>query len=175
MRTLSPVRQGSLWIRLFPALWMRYAISIVVGGAVITGLILFVDHNNSNSEANSSPKSLEAEYRYARVVIGAEQAPHTVAVARGQSAQAAFVAVVRANMRHRVKTGNVSGQLQKVRCHGSGTQSGRVAYRCVAMAGNVNYPYVGVFTKATRHVTYCQRDTPPIPTEHIPVSARCTL
>ena len=175
MRTLSPMRQGSLWMRVFPALWMRYAVSIVIGGAVIAALIVFVDHNNSNSQANSSPKALEREYQYAQVVIGAEQAPHTVAVARGQSAQPAVVAAVRTSMRHRVKTGNVSGHLQQVRCQTSGARAGRVAYRCVAKAGNVNYPYVGVFTKATRRVTYCQRDAPPIPTERIPVSARCTL
>jgi len=166
---------GSLWMRLFPALWMRWAISIIVAVAAIVALVVFVDHNNNNSEAKGSSKTLEHEYRYAQVVIGAEQAPHTVAVARGQSVHAAFVAAVRANMRHRVKTGNVSGRLQKVVCQASGAQAGRDAYRCVAEAGNVNYPYVGVFTKTNRHVTYCQRDLPPIPTEHIPVSARCTL
>jgi hypothetical protein len=166
---------GSLWMRLFPALWMRWAISIIVGVAVIAALVVFVDHNNNNSEAKGSTKALEREYRYAQVVIGAEQAPHTVAAARGQSVHGAFVAAIRANMRHRIKTGNVSGQLQKVGCRASGSQAGRVGYRCEAEAGNVNYPYVGVFTKSTNHVTYCQRDAPPIPTEHIPVSARCTL
>jgi hypothetical protein len=162
-------------MRLFPALWMRWAISIVIGVAVIAALVVFVENNNSNSEAKGSTKALEREYRYAQVVIGTEQAPHTVAVAHGQTAQAAFVTAVQTNMRHRIKTGNVSGQLQKVRCQSSGSRAGRVGFRCVAEAGNVNYPYVGVFTKTTRHVTYCQRDAPPIPTEHIPVSARCTL
>jgi len=169
------MRQGSLWMRMFPALWMRWAISIAIAVAAVVALIAFVDHNNSNSEANSSPKALVREYRYAQVVIGTEQAPHTAAVARGQSVQRAFVAAVRADMRHRIKTGNVSGQLQKVRCQAAGAQAGRAAYRCAAEAANVNYPYVGVFTRATRHVTYCQRDLPPIPTERIPVSARCTL
>jgi hypothetical protein len=166
---------GSLWMRLFPALWMRWAISIIVGVSAIVALLVFVDHNNNNSEAKGSAKALEREYRYAQAVIGAEQAPHTVAVAHGQSVKAAFVAAVRANMHHRIKTGNVSGRLQKVHCQDAGSQAGRVAYRCVAEAGNVNYPYVGVFTTSTKHVTYCQRDAPPIPTEHIPVSARCTL
>jgi len=169
------MRQGSLWMRIFPALWMRWAISIAIAVAAVVALIAFVDHNNSNSEATASPKALEREYRYARVVIGTEQAPHTVAVARGRPVQRAFVAAVRADMRHRIKTGNVSGQLQKVRCQAAGAQAGRAAYRCAAEAANVNYPYVGVFTRATRHVTYCQRDLPPIPTERIPVSARCTL
>jgi hypothetical protein len=166
---------GSVWMRLFPALWMRWAISIVVGAAVVVALIAFVDHNNNNSEAKGSTNSLEREYRYAQAVIGAEQAPHIVAVVRGQAAGVAFAAAVRADMRHRIKTGNVSGRLQRVHCRASGSQAGRLAYRCVAEAGNVRYPYVGVFTKATEHVTYCQRDAPPIPTEQIPVSARCTL
>ena len=86
------------------------------------------------------------------------------------------MAAVHADIRHRLKTGNVSGRLQKVGCHAVGRRrpdaSPIAASREVQ---NVNYPYVGVFTKTTRHVTYCKRDLPPIPTENIPVSARCTL
>ena len=42
-------------------------------------------------------------------------------------------------------------------------------------SGNVNYPFVGVFTEDQAALTYCKRDLPPIPSENIPVSARCTL
>jgi hypothetical protein len=169
------MRQGSLWMRLFPALWMRWAISIAVGVAVIAALIVFVDHNNSNSEAKGSAKSLEREDQEARIVVGADQVPHTVALKSGKSVQAGFVAAVHADIRHRLKTGNIQGRVQKVGCHRSGAHGGRVAYSCVAQVQNVKYPFVGVFTANSKRITYCKRDMPPIPSENIPVSPSCRL
>jgi hypothetical protein len=173
MRTLKPM--GSLWMRLFPALWMRWAISIIIGAAVVAALVAFVDHNNSNSEAKGSAKALERENQEAQVIVGADQVPHTVTLKGGQSVQAGFVAAVRADIRHQLKTGNIQGQVQKLGCHRSGARRGRVAYRCVAQVQNVEYPFVGVFTVKSKRITYCKRDAPPIPTENIPVSARCRL
>src|ERR1700722_13596064 len=125
MRTLDAM--GSLWMRLFPALWMRWAISIVVGVAVIAALVVFVEHNNNNSEAKGSAKSLERENQEAEIIVGADQVPHTVALKRGQSVDARLVAAVRADIRHRLKTGNIQGRVQKIGCHRSGGRGGRVA------------------------------------------------
>ena len=166
---------GSLWMRLFPALWMRWAISIVVGVAVIAALVVFVDHNNNNSEAKGSAKSLERENQEAEIIVGADQVPHTVALKRGQSVDARLVAAVRADIRHRLKTGNIQGRVQKIDCHRSGAGSGRVAYSCIAQVQNVKYPFVGVFTAKSKRITYCKRDEPPVPSENIPVSPRCRL
>lgn len=175
MRTLIPMRQGSLWMRLFPALWMRWAISIAVGVALIAALVVFVENNNSSSEATGSAKSLAREDREAHVIVGADQMPHTIQLASGQSVQAGFVAAVHADIRHRLKTGNIQGRVQKVGCHRSGARRGRVAYSCIAQVQNVKYPFVGVYTAKSKRITYCKRDLPPIPSENIPVSARCTL
>jgi hypothetical protein len=166
---------GSLWMRLFPALWMRWAISITVGVAVIAALVVFVEHNNNNSEAKGSAKSLERENQEAQIIVGADQMPHTVKLRSGQSVPAEFVAAVRADIRHRLKTGNIQGRVQKIDCHRSGARSGRIAYSCVAQVQNVKYPFVGVFTAQSKRITYCKRDLPPLPSENIPVSARCTL
>lgn len=173
MRTLKPM--GSLWMRLFPALWMRWAISIIVGGAVIAALVVFVEQNNSNSEAQGSAKSLQRENQEAQIIVGADQVPHTVTLKRGQSVPAGFVAAVRADIRHRLKTGNIQGRVQKVGCHRSGAATGRAAYSCVAQVQNVKYPFVGVFTAKSKRITYCKRDMPPVPSENIPVSPRCRL
>jgi hypothetical protein len=173
MRTLKTM--GSLWMRLFPALWMRWAISIVVGVAVIAALVVFVDHNNNNSEAKGSAKSLERENQEAEIIVGADQVPHTVSLKRDQSVDAGLVAAVRADIRHRLKTGNIQGRVQKIGCHRSGARGGRVAYSCVAQVQNVKYPFVGVFTAKSKRITYCKRDAPPIPSENIPVSPRCRL
>ena len=162
-------------MRLFPALWMRWAISIIVGVALIVGLVAFVEHNNNNSEAKGSTKALERENEEAQALVGADQAPHTFIVKAGQPLRQAFVAAVRSDMDHRIKTGNVQGRLQRIACRHTGTQAGRVAYRCVVQVQDVKYPFVGVYTRASKRLVYCKRDLPPIPSESIPVSARCTL
>jgi hypothetical protein len=162
-------------MRLFPALWMRWAIVVTVGVAAIVALVAFVDHNNNNSEAKASTKALERENRQAEAIVGADQAPRTVVVRAGQPLGQAFTAAVRSDMDHRIKTGNVEGRLQGVDCRHTGTQAGRVAYRCIARVDDVKYPFVGVYAKASKRIAYCKRDVPPIPSESIPVSARCTL
>jgi hypothetical protein len=162
-------------MRLFPALWMRWAVSITVSVVVIVALVVFVDHNNSNSDAKASTKALEREAREAQVIVGADQVPHTVTLKNGQSVQAGFVAAVRADIRHRLKTGNIQGRVQKIDCHRSGARGGRVAYSCVAQVQNVKYPFVGVFTAKSKRITYCKRDLPPVRSENIPVSRRCRL
>ena len=169
------MRQGSLWMRLFPALWMRWAVSITVSVVVIAALVVFVEHNNSNSDAKASTKALERENQEAQVIVGADQVPHTVTLKNGQSVQAGFVAAVRADVRHRLKTGNIQGRVQKIDCHRSGARAGRVAYSCVAQVQNVKYPFVGAFTAKSKRITYCKRDLPPLPSENIPVSPSCRL
>jgi hypothetical protein len=169
------MRQGSLWMRLFPALWMRWAVCIIVGAAAVVALVVFVEHNNNNSEAKGSPKSLVAEQQEAKVLIGADQAPHTFAVKAGQSVQAGFVAAVHADLKNGLKTGDIQGRIQRIACHRAGARGGRVAYHCVAQVQNVKYPFVGVYVAKAKRITYCKRDAPPLPSENIPVSRRCRL
>lgn len=169
------MRKGSLWMRLFPALWMRWAISIIVGAAAIVALVLFVEHNNNNSEAQGSAKSLEREQQEDKVLIGADQAPHTVVLRGGRSVNAGFVAAVRADIHNGLRTGDIQGTVQRIGCHHSGARAGRVAYRCVAQVQNVKYPFVGVYVAKTQRITYCKRDPPPVRSENIPVSRRCRL
>src|ERR1700760_3013527 len=107
MRTLGSMQQGSLWMRLFPALWMRWAICIVVAAAAVAALIVFVDHNNNNSEAKASPKALVREQQEAEVLVGAQQAPHTYALAHGQSLHAGFEAAVRGYLHRQLKAGTI--------------------------------------------------------------------
>lgn len=169
-------RSGSLWMRLFPALWMRWVVSIAVAVAVLAGLVAFVEHNKDyGSEAKGSKASLQQEAQEAEVVVGADQVPHTVSVRHGRSGEQTIATAVRADMLHRIQIGNVDGRLQHVTCQRAGARHGRVAYHCVAIAQSVRYPFVGVLSTTTHRVTYCKRDLPPIPSENIPVSPRCRL
>lgn len=169
------MRKGSLWMRLFPALWVRWVISLGVGAILLAALVVFVEHNNNNSEAKGSARTLERENAEAAVVVGADQRPHTFALAHKQPVKAAFVGAVHHYMARQIKRGSIGGPLQRVRCSTTGSRGGRVAYRCVAKSGDVNYPFVGVYRHGSDHVTYCKRDLPPSPTENIPVGPRCRL
>lgn len=169
------MRQGSLWMRLFPALWVRWVISFGVAAVLLAALIVFVEHNNNNSEAKGSARAIERENAEAEIVIGADQAPHTFKLASGEPVRAGFVGAVHGYMARQIKRGSIGGPLQQVRCSTTGSRGGRVAYRCVAKAGDVNYPFVGIHRRGSHHVTYCKRDLPPLPSENIPVSPRCRL
>jgi hypothetical protein len=161
------------WARI--PLSVRWGISALIGVAAIVALVLFVTHHNDNGLAHVSAKAQELESKQADVLIGQDQAPRTVALDSASGAQAALVAGVRADMRHRIATGNVDGPLQSVRCGESGHRAGALAFHCIAEAADVNYPFLAVATPSAHRAFFCKKDFPPSPTENIPVSRRCRL
>ncbi len=158
-----------------PSLRMRWALSLAIGVAVLVALVLFVEHNNNNSEASGNAHALARENHEAEVVIGEDQAPQMVRLTPGQSVRAAAVAAVGGDMRHRIAIGNLNGPWQGVRCTQGAVRGARRAVSCTARAADVRYPFVGVVNTDTRTLVYCKQDLPPIPSENIPVSARCRL
>jgi hypothetical protein len=163
----------SQWARI--PLSVRWALSLLLGAAVVVALVLFVTHNNNNSLAHVSAKAEKRETRQAEVIVGSDQAPQTVQLRSASDARAALVAGVRADMRHRISTGNVDGPLQKVACGQSGHRAGKLGFHCIAEAADVNYPFLAVATPSAHTAVYCKKDFPPSPSENIPVSARCRL
>jgi hypothetical protein len=161
--------------RLGVPLRVQWAIALLTAAIVVAALIIFVDHNNSNSDAKGNAHALARENAEAQILIGQLQAPQTARIAAGQSAAAAAVVAVRRTMRQRIATGNVAGTFQHITCQRSGTRGSRHAVSCTATAGNVKYPYLGVADLTTKTLTYCWRDIPPLPSERIPVSPRCRL
>jgi hypothetical protein len=160
------------WARI--PLSVRWGISALIGIAAIVALVLFVTHHNDNGLAHVSAKAQELESKQADVLIGHDQAPRTVLLGAG-SAQAALVHGLRADMRHRIATGNVDGPLQSVRCGRSGRRADRLAFHCIAEAADVNYPFLAVATPSAHRAVLCKKDFPPSPSENIPVSRRCRL
>jgi hypothetical protein len=163
----------SQWARI--PLSVRWAVSLLLGAAVVVALVLFVTHNNNNGLAHVSAKAEKRETRQAEVIVGSDQAPRTVQLRSASDARAALVAGVRADMRHRISTGNVDGPLQKVACGQSGHRAGKLGFHCIAEAADVNYPFLAVATPSAHSAVYCKKDFPPSPSENIPVSARCRL
>ena len=163
----------SQWARI--PLGVRWGVSLLVGAAIVVALVLFVSHHNGTGLAHVSTHAEERENQQAQVLIGSDQAPQTVHLTSAADARSALVAGVRANMRHRIATGNVDGPLQKVACGPAGHRAGKLAFHCIAEAAHVNYPFLAVATPSAHTAVYCKKDFPPSPTQNIPVSVRCRL
>lgn len=163
----------SQWARI--PLAIRWSVSLFIAVVLIVLLVLFVTHNSSNGEATLSRAGLQHEARLDATILGQDQAPKSVHVRSAATARGAVVAGVRAEMRRRISSGNIDGPLTSVRCGESGHRGDRIAYHCLADAGNVNYPFLALATPTTHRAVFCKKDFPPVRSENIPVSRRCRL
>jgi hypothetical protein len=155
-------------------MWAKFAVSLGVGVILLVALIIFVNHNNTDSNRTLTPSEQAKVNKEAERVVAADQAPRVVALRPGESPRAGFVRTVHATMSGLVSRGVVDGPLQRVRCTPHGGQAGDLGFSCVATADNVNYDFVGVVDTSAHQLTYCKRDEPPVPSQNIPVSPRCT-
>jgi hypothetical protein len=156
-----------------PALWVRWVLSLAAAAAVLVALVLFVDHHNSDSLAVQSPAALARANREADIVVAQDQAPHVVALTPASAPRSAMTRTVRAEMVRLIARGTVPGPLQHTSCRRAGARGSTVGFSCVATAAAVNYQFLGVVDTPARHLTYCKRDPPPVPSQNIPVSRRC--
>jgi hypothetical protein len=91
---------------------------------------------------------------------------------------AAAVAIdraIRADMTAMIDEGSLDGPLQRSSCTRTGPpgKAGQ-SFGCTVSAAGVTYPFVGVVDARARTIVFCKRDPPPIPSENIPLSPRCT-
>ena len=155
-------------------LWVRWVLSFVVAGALLFGLVRFVDSNNANSEGTANAAAAAEENREAQILVGQDQAPHVVALKPGGAPAAALARAVHAAIGRLIALQQLDGPLGRSSCTATGPRRGlRLAYSCSVAAGSVSYPFLGVVDLRNRKVTYCKRDPPPVPSENIPVSSRC--
>jgi hypothetical protein len=170
-------------VRRRPPGWRQWALALGGAAVFIVALIVFV--NREDATANqpagvTTPAAIAEQNREARIVVGEDQAPHVMRL-RGHGppagvglAAGALRDAVVAYMRRQVASGAIAGPVMRSGCTPSGASGSRRAFHCVVEAGNVNYPFLGVVDLASRQVTYCKRDAPPVPSMNIPVSRRCT-
>jgi hypothetical protein len=157
----------------FP-LWAKFAVSLGVGVILLVALIVFVDHNNTDSNRTLTPAEQARVNTEAELVVAQDQAPQVVRLTRAETPHAGFVRTVRATMSGFVNKGVIDGPLQRVRCTRHGGRAGDLGFSCVATANDENYDFVGVVDAPARRLTYCRREPPPVPSDKIPVSPRCT-
>jgi hypothetical protein len=77
-------------------------------------------------------------------------------------------------MNYEINQGFLNGPLQRSTCRPLKSNGDSLRFSCAVIAANVNYPFLGVVDVAARRITFCKRDPPPVPSENIPVSRRCT-
>ncbi|HEX3690411.1 MAG TPA: hypothetical protein VHV28_11955 [Solirubrobacteraceae bacterium] len=155
-------------------MWAKFAVSLGVGAILLVALIIFVNHNNTDSNATLTPSEQAKVNREAELVVAADQAPHLVTLTASESPRAGFVRTVRTTMTGMVNKGVIDGPLQRAHCTRRGGAKGRPAFTCVATANDENYDFVGVVDLTAHQLTYCRREPPPVPTDKIPVSPDCT-
>jgi hypothetical protein len=154
-------------------MWVRWALSLGTGAALLVALVVFVNGHNSDSLAVQSPAALARANREADIVVAQDQAPHVVTLTSASAPVGAMTRTVRSEMTRLIARGTVPGPLQRTFCRKAGGKGSRLAFSCVATAAQVNYDFVGVVNLPARQLTYCKRDAPPVPSQDIPVSRRC--
>jgi hypothetical protein len=159
--------------RLQLPLWAKWVLSFAVGAVLLVALIIFVDHNNTDSPRSQNLAAQTRANQEAALVVERDQAPHVIKLRHDATPVTGFIGAVRATMTDLVNRGIVDGPLQKVRCTRHGGGAGAPALTCVATANDVNYDFVGVVNLREHRLTYCKRDEPPVPSMNIPVSPRC--
>ncbi len=158
----------------FP-LWLRFALSGVLTVVLLTALVFFVDHHNTDTPPSSNPAAEVQANHEAEILVAQDQAPHVVAALRTRASplEAARL-VIRAFMTRQISIGSLGGPLRRIGCTAAGTaRLGRPTFRCSVSAGGVRYEFLGVVDRRARRVTYCKRDPPPAPSDNVAVSSRC--
>jgi hypothetical protein len=166
-RSLTPPR-----VRL--PTWARWVLPFGVAAALVVGLVVWVDGHNGNGLATQSPAAAARANREAEILVAQDQAPHVVRLRSSADPLTAFRDAVRADMTQRINRGFIDGTLRRITCRRRGGTSRAMDFSCAVIVDGINYPYVGVVHVAAHQLIYCKRDEPPVPSQNIPLSPRCS-
>lgn len=173
----DPDRPTPVWRD--PPLWLRWVVTVLAFAGAIAGVLILVHALNKvdpgSGAGASDPSELRQANRETQIVVSADQAPHTVVLPAGTAPQTALVRAVAADMRAHVADRRLPGPLSRVRCTRTGARATTLAFRCTAVAADVNYPFVGVVDQAAKRTTYCKQDPAPTAAGSVPLSRRCRL
>ncbi|HET9094366.1 MAG TPA: hypothetical protein VFN36_04705 [Solirubrobacteraceae bacterium] len=174
----SPRRRGFSF-RALP-LWAQWVLPFAVAGAIVLGVVLFVQYETTQTPALANYNSAAAvaeQNREDTILVGQQQAPHRARLKPGEAAAAGLRAAVVGYMSRQINTGSMDGPIERSSCRAAaGSGGARLVFRCrvTASAQMVTYPFDGVVQTRSGVITYCQRVTPPVPSLNVPVSRRCT-
>ncbi len=138
-------------------------------------MVVWVSGHNTNTSpsGNDAAATLRAN-REAAILVAQDQAPRTVSFPAGVTSRTALERAIHARLAAQVASGAVSGPVKRALCRATGARSGaRRGFSCTIESGSVSYPFLAAVDTAARRITICKRDPPPLPSENVPVSARC--
>jgi hypothetical protein len=154
-------------------LWARWIASLLLFGAVGAGLVAMT--RDGDALYSRDPAAETEANRLARMVVAEDQKPQTAAWRRGTHARAQLERAITADVRGRVRRGQLGGRPRRVRCGiGGPPRRGRLRFSCTALVDSITYPFAGVADRRTRRLTWCKRNPAPDPAAEIPLDRRCT-
>jgi hypothetical protein len=158
-----------------PPLWVRWVLAIVVGAAVIAGLVIAI--NRAGPDGSTSEAGAEAEInRVADITITEDEAPHFAGLSPRSAPTSAPERAIESNVRKRIAGGHLTGPLQRVRCRATGAERrGRTPYRCTVHSANIAYLFLAVVDERHKRLAWCKID-PPLAADagpEIPISPSC--
>jgi hypothetical protein len=144
-----------------PPLWARWALGLVVGGAVIAAIVIAT--NRAGPEGVASESAVEGEInRIADVSITEDEAPRFAALPAGAAPASALEQAIARDVRGRIAASQLTGPLQGVSCVAAGAGSaGRDPYACTARSAGISYPFLAVVDEHRGRLTWCKVDSPP--------------
>jgi hypothetical protein len=158
-----------------PPLWLQWVLSILVAVAVIVALVRFVQSSTANQITTENAAGAAQANRESEILVAEDQTPHAVRLTVHTAAAVAIDRAIRADMTAMIDEGSLDGPLQRSSCTRTGPPGKtRQSFGCTVSAAGVTYPFVGVVDARARTIVFCKRDPPPIPSENIPLSPRCT-
>jgi hypothetical protein len=155
-------------------LWLRWFLSVLVAVVVLVLVVRFVNANNNDATASQSRSAAAQANEESTVVVEQDQAPHIVKLKAGVSPVTGIAGAVRRDINHSVNQGFINGPIQHTRCTALKPRGDVLRFRCTVLAANLQYPFLGVVDVSTGQITYCKKDPPPVPSENVSVSRRCT-
>lgn len=158
-----------------PPLWLQWVLSIAVAVAAIFALVRFVQSSTNNQLTTENAAGVQQQNQEAEALVAEDQAPHVVRLPAHTAPRTALNRAIRADMTTLVGDGALDGPLQRSSCAPAGTP-GKAGQRfsCTVSAAGVSYPFVGVVDARAHTVVYCKRDPPPVPSQNVPLSPRCS-
>jgi len=158
-----------------PPLWLQWVLSILVAVAAIFLLIRFVQSSTDDQLTTENAAGVQQQNREAEALVAEDQTPHTVRLPAHTAPRAAMNRAIRADMTTLIGNGTLDGPLQRSSCAATG-RPGPAGQRfsCTVSAAGISYPFVGVVDAGAHTIVYCKRDPPPVPSQSVPLSPRCT-
>jgi hypothetical protein len=162
-----------------PPLWSRWVMTILAF-IVVIAVIAIVVRSGGASGGGASPSEEALAVAEAnsegRTAIAEDEAPHVANLRPGAAAQLALQRAIAADVRGRIRTGQLTGPLQSVRCQMGGPPRGaRRPYSCTVRSAGIDYPFDAVADERALRLTWCKVDPPPQADDplEVPVSPRC--